>query len=209
MRFRSARWMSISFSDGGKEYRMITRAAKFAEQAHKGMFRKGTSIPYITHPLETALITAMMTDDEELIAAALLHDTVEDAGVTYEELQEQFGVRVARLVAEESEDKSKSWMERKGCTLEYLKSADRDAKLLTLADKLSNIRSMARDYILVGEGLWERFNVRQKELHAWYYISMIDLLKDLNAMPEYQEYVTLCRRVFGEGKDESIRELSG
>jgi guanosine-3',5'-bis(diphosphate) 3'-pyrophosphohydrolase len=201
--------MSISFSDGGKEYRMITRAAKFAEQAHKGMFRKGTSIPYITHPLETALITAMMTDDEELIAAALLHDTVEDAGVTYEELQEQFGVRVARLVAEESEDKSKSWMERKGCTLEYLKSADRDAKLLTLADKLSNIRSMARDYILVGEGLWERFNVRQKELHAWYYISMIDLLKDLNAMPEYQEYVTLCRRVFGEGKDESIRELSG
>ena len=173
------------------------------------MFRKGTSIPYITHPLETALITAMMTDDEELIAAALLHDTVEDAGVTYEELQEQFGVRVARLVAEESEDKSKSWMERKGCTLEYLKSADRDAKLLTLADKLSNIRSMARDYILVGEGLWERFNVRQKELHAWYYISMIDLLKDLNAMPEYQEYVTLCRLVFGEGKDESIRELSG
>ena len=62
---------------------------------------------------------------------------------------------------------------------------------------------------MVGEGLWERFNVRQKELHAWYYISMIDLLKDLNAMPEYQEYVTLCRRVFGEGKDESIRELSG
>lgn len=181
---------------------MITRAAKFAEQAHKGMFRKGTSIPYITHPLETALITAMMTDDEELIAAALLHDTVEDAGVTYRELQEQFGVRVARLVAEESEDKSKSWLERKGCTLAHLKDADRDTKLLTLADKLSNIRSMARDYILVGEGLWERFNVRQKELHAWYYTSMIELLRDLDGMPEYQEYVELCRRVFGGSKGE-------
>ena len=154
------------------------------------------------HPLETALITAMMTDDEELIAAALLHDTVEDAGVTYRELQEQFGVRVARLVAEESEDKSKSWLERKGCTLAHLKDADRDTKLLTLADKLSNIRSMARDYILVGEGLWERFNVRQKELHAWYYTSMIELLRELDGMPEYQEYVELCRRVFGGSKGE-------
>jgi len=177
---------------------MIKRAAEFAYKAHQGAVRKGTNIPYITHPLETAVITAMMTDDEELIAASLLHDTMEDAGVSFEELKDQFGARVAGLVAEESEDKSKSWLERKGSTLTHLKAAGRDTKVLTLADKLSNIRSMARDYMLVGEKLWQRFNVKEKEKHAWYYNSMIELLEELSDFPEYQEYAALCRRVFGD-----------
>ncbi len=69
---------------------MIDRAAKFAEQAHKGAHRKGTRIPYIVHPLETALIASMLTNDEEILAAALLHDTIEDTGVTYEDLKQEF-----------------------------------------------------------------------------------------------------------------------
>ena len=136
---------------------MIDRAAKFAEQAHKGAHRKGTRIPYIVHPLETALIASMLT----------------------------------------SEDKSKTWIERKGHTLEHLKTASPAEKILTMADKLSNIRSMARDYLLVGEELWQRFNMKDREKQAWYYTSMIDLLKDLNETPEYQEYVRLCGKVFG------------
>ena len=100
---------------------MIDKAAKFAERAHQGAHRKGTSIPYIVHPLETALIASMLTDDEEILAAALLHDTIEDTDVTYEELKREFGTRVADLVAAESEDKSKTWMERKGHTLAHLK----------------------------------------------------------------------------------------
>lgn len=102
---------------------MIDRAAKFAEQAHKGAHRKGTRIPYIVHPLETALIASMLTNDEEILAAALLHDTIEDTGVTYEDLKQEFGTRVADLVLAESEDKSKTWIERKGHTLEHLKTA--------------------------------------------------------------------------------------
>ena len=167
---------------------MIDRAAKFAEQAHKGTHRKGTRIPYIVHPLETALIASMLTNDEEILAAALLHDTIEDTGVTYEDLKQEFGTRVADLVAAESEDKSKTWIERKGHTLEHLKTASQAEKILTMADKLSNIRSMARDYLLV---------VKDREKQAWYYTSMIDLLKDLNETPEYQEYVRLCGKVFG------------
>lgn len=150
---------------------MIDRAAKFAEQAHKGAHRKGTRIPYIVHPLETALIASMLTNDEEILVAALLHDTIEDTDVTYEDLKQEFGTRVADLVAAE--------------------------KILTMADKLSNIRSMARDYLLVGEELWQRFNMKDREKQAWYYTSMIDLLKDLNETPEYQEYVRLCGKVFG------------
>ena len=102
---------------------MIREAAEFAEKAHRGSFRKGSNIPYITHPLETAVIASMMSDDEEVIAAALLHDTIEDAGVSYGELKEHFGRRVADLVAEESEDKTKTWMERKGRTIEHLRTA--------------------------------------------------------------------------------------
>ena len=82
---------------------MIREAAEFAEKAHRGAVRKGSDIPYITHPLETAVITSMMSDDDELIAAALLHDTMEDAGVSYEELKKHFGSHVADLVAEVTE----------------------------------------------------------------------------------------------------------
>ena len=177
---------------------MIKEAARFAKKAHHGAFRKGTNVPYITHPLETAVIVSMMTDDAELIAAALLHDTIEDAGVSYGELRSEFGKRVADLVAEESEDKSRTWEERKSSTLKRLETASLDIKILTLADKLSNIRSMARDYLLVGEELWKRFNVTEKEKHGWYYGSMIKLLKEFDGTPEYQEYTELYRRVFGQ-----------
>lgn len=177
---------------------MIKEAAAFAEKAHKGSVRKGTKIPYITHPLDSAVIASMMTDDKEVIAAALLHDTLEDTGVTYEDLKEQFGNRVADLVAECSEDKSKGWRERKMATLEKLKTADRDIKILALSDKLSNLRNTARDYILIGEEIWQRFNVKEKEKHAWYYRSMVELLRELEAFPAYREYENLCRIVFGQ-----------
>ena len=95
--------------------------------------------------METAAIVTAFTNEPEMIAAALLHDVIEDAGVTKEELEEKFGSRVAFLVESESEDKSRSWMERKGTTVEHLKSATRDEKILALADKLSNIRSTVRD----------------------------------------------------------------
>lgn len=87
---------------------MIEEAASFAAKAHQGVFRKGTEIPYITHPMETAVIVSGFTDDPEMIAAALLHDVIEDAGVTKEELEARFGPRVAQLVANESEDKTKN-----------------------------------------------------------------------------------------------------
>lgn len=177
---------------------MVKKAAEFAEKVHRGAVRKGTNIPYITHPLDTAVIASMLTEDEEVICAALLHDTIEDAHVSFEELEKLFGRRVAELVAEESEDKSKSWQERKAATIEHLRYAGQDVKILTLADKLSNMRTTARDYMLIGDAIWQRFNVKEKEKHAWYYKSMIPLLEELKESPLYTEYVELCRMVFGE-----------
>lgn len=184
---------------GGKEveHNMIKEAAEFADRAHQGVFRKGTEIPYITHPMETAAIVTAFTDEPEMIAAALLHDVIEDAGVTREELEEKFGPRVAFLVDGESEDKSKSWVERKGATVERLKTATRDEKILALADKLSNIRSTARDYLVLGDEVWQCFNQKDKEMQGWYYKGMAEALKEFKGHIYYEEYVMLCERVFG------------
>ena len=97
---------------------MIDEAIEFASKAHEGQFRKGTRRPYIVHPVEVAEIVATMTADEEIICAAVLHDTIEDCKeVTEEILKLRFGERVASIVAQESEDKSLSWEERKGATI--------------------------------------------------------------------------------------------
>ena len=176
---------------------MIKEAVEFAVEAHKGAVRKGTRIPYIVHPLEAAVIVGSVTEDEELIAAAILHDVLEDTDASEEEVRGRFGDRVADLVVKETDDKSRSWMERKSEKLRRVREGSRDLKIVVLGDKLSNIRSMARDYLLVGEELWQRFNMKDREKQAWYYTSMIDLLKDLNETPEYQEYVRLCGKVFG------------
>lgn len=177
---------------------MIGEAAAFAERAHHGAFRKGTKIPYITHPMETAVIVSAFTDDEEMIAAALLHDVMEDAGVTRDELETSFGARVADLVMEESEDKGRTWQERKTCTVRHLHTASWEIKILALGDKLSNMRCTARDYLVMGDAIWQRFNETDKRKHAWYYWGIAHALKELNDHLYYKEYVMLCRAVFGE-----------
>ena len=102
---------------------MVDEAVAFAMKAHEGAFRKGTKVPYIVHPLETAVIVSMMSEDEELVCAAILHDVVEDAGVSEQQLETLFGQRVTAFVMEETEDKTKSWKERKAATLKHLEHA--------------------------------------------------------------------------------------
>ena len=175
---------------------MIQQAARFAAKAHEGKMRKGSEIPYIVHPLETAVIVSRMTEDPELISAALLHDVLEDTEVTLEELSELFGKRVADLVAAQSEDKRRTWKERKQATIERLASASREEKLLCLADKLSNLRSTTADYLLKGEAVWLKFRMRDKKEHEWYYRGVLEQLSDLSGEPAYEEYKELLALLF-------------
>ncbi|MDW2799774.1 HD domain-containing protein [Clostridium boliviensis] len=179
---------------------MVEKAVSFATKCHEGTYRKGSQIPYIVHPLETAVIVSLMTDDEELICAALLHDVIEDAGVTENQLEEEFGYRVAHLVMEETEDKTKSWKERKRATLKHLEHASKEVKILVLADKLSNLRTTARDYLLMGDEIWQRFNEKDKLQHAWYYTTIAARLSELDSFTAYKEYKALCDQVFGAGE---------
>ena len=176
---------------------MIRKAAEFAARVHEGAVRKGTQIPYISHPMEVAMIVAMMTDDQDLIAAAYLHDVIEDAGVAYEELEQEFGTHIAEFVRKESEDKSKSWMERKQATIDHLACAGREEKLLAFGDKLSNLRSTAKDYLVIKDEIWKKFRAKDKGLHAWYYESMVDIFREFKECPFYHEYLRLLTLVFG------------
>jgi Guanosine polyphosphate pyrophosphohydrolases/synthetases len=178
---------------------MREQAILFATNAHKGQFRKGTKKPYIVHPLEVGEIVASMTQDEEVISAAILHDTIEDCEeVTREILQEVFTERVARLVVQESEDKSKTWIERKGHTIQFIRTALVEVQMIGLADKLSNMRDIDRDYPIHGEALWQRFRMKDKERIGWYYKGVRDALESGFAnVPAYKEYCDLIERNFG------------
>jgi myo-inositol-1(or 4)-monophosphatase len=181
---------------------LLDRAICFAVQAHAGLERKGKGFPYIVHPMEAMAIVATMTSDQELLAAAALHDTVEDTDVTVAELQELFGERVALLVAHESDvplegDASDTWHDRKAFAINRLKGAERDVKVVAMGDKLSNMRAIARDYAVIGDEIWNLFNVKDKAEHAWHYHGLADALSDLSDTPAYQEFAALVKKVFG------------
>ncbi len=139
---------SISKTWEKEELQLLQNAYDFATMAHKNVTRKGTDIPYITHPIEAACIAMTITTNVEAIAR--------------------------------------------------FETASYEAKIIALADKLSNLRSMDRDYKVIGEELWQRFHQKDKNEHGWYYKSMAEATKDLSGTDAWKEYKALCGTVFGE-----------
>ena len=185
---------------------LVSDAVAFAVKAHDGMRRKKSESPYILHPMEAAVIVGSMTDDQNLIAAAALHDVVEDAGVTLDEVEERFGKRVRELVQSETEDKraelppADTWRIRKEESLEELKNTkDIDVLILWLGDKLSNMRSIYRDWKVEGHAMWQRFNQKDVNQQAWYYRTIIKLTERLSNTSAWLEYKALTEIVFGKG----------
>lgn len=183
---------------------LVSRALAFASRMHEGMVRKGTNVPYIVHPVEVAEIVASMTDDEHVIAAALLHDVMEDCGVTKQELESSFGERVACLVEAETQrkegDPRATWERRKQATVARLAHAPREERLIALGDKLSNMRAICRDYLKEGDSLFLRFNQPDKRRYAWYYCSCAhELRKEFGDTGAFRELEQLIYSVFCPG----------
>ncbi len=154
---------------------MIFDAIEYAARAHREHYRKGTRIPYIIHPVSVGKILIEYDCAEEIVAAGLLHDAVEDTEVSLEEIRSSFGEKVADLVAAVSDpDKSDTWENRKRHTIEYLQTAPMEVLILSCADKLDNIRSIKEDYERFGEAVWKRFR-RAKDSQQWYYQTLADL----------------------------------
>ena len=184
---------------------LVSEAIAFAVKAHDGMRRKKGESPYILHPMEAAVIVGTISDDQNLIAAAALHDVVEDAGITIEEVEERFGARVRELVESETEDKradlppTDTWRIRKEESLEDLKNADDIAVLIVwIGDKLANMRAIYRDWKIEGDAMWQRFNQKDKNQQAWYYRSIVHLTERLSDTSAWLEYKTLTELVFGK-----------
>ena len=188
---------------------LLDRAVEFAVEKHSGMHRKLDNSPYILHPMEVACIISRMTDDEEVLAAAMLHDTVEDTDATIEEIEELFGSRVAMLVASETEDKrpdiprSESWAVRKEESLRELEKAkDPGVKMLWLGDKLSNMHSLYAVWKKRGGEVFSLFNQSDPAKQAKYYRRVGELLSSLRGYDEWKEYRWLVEKVFGEEPEE-------
>ena len=183
---------------------LVSEAIAFAVKAHDGMRRKRGNLPYILHPMEAAVIVGTMTEDQDLIAAAALHDVVEDTEVKIEEIEEKFGKRIKELVASETEDKrenlspSESWHIRKEESLEVLKNTDDIAVLMVwIGDKLANMRSFYREWKVEGDAMWENFNQKDINEQAWYYTSIAKYTERLSETSAWIEYKTLTEMVFG------------
>ena len=181
---------------------LLDRAIVFAVRAHAGTERRGKGFPYIVHPMEAVEIVATMTSDQELLAAAVLHDTVEDTDTTVEQIRTEFGDRIASLVASESDivvdgvNEEDSWHARKQAAIDRLARASHDAKMVALGDKLSNMRAIARDYAQQGDALWNLFHAKDPKEHEWHYRGLADSLRELRDTFAYQEFEQLINQVF-------------
>ena len=184
---------------------LVDEALAFAARAHRHQVRKGTDTPYIVHPVGVMLALLQAGEsDPELLAAALLHDTLEDAGVSADELARHFGRRVAEIVVgcSEPDHDGAPWETRKLHTVATLRGAPRDVQLVAAADKLHNLTSMAREHLQQGDQLWRRFN-RGRVGTEWYYRAIAASLSagDLRDHPVVQQLRQTITDFFGPAPD--------
>ncbi len=155
-------------------------ALAFATSAHFGQRRKGSDAPYITHPIAVASIAAQYGADEDQAIACLLHDVMEDCGVSRERIEARYGPRVAAMVVactDTTEVPKPPWRARKERHIEHVKAQPTDHKLVIASDKLHNALSIATDLRRpsVGKVVWSRFTAPREEV-LWYYHAMTDAL---------------------------------
>jgi len=170
----------------------LIKALYFAADAHKNQKRKGSDMAYIVHPVEVAMILLENNMPEDLIIAGLLHDVLEDTDKSKIDIENEFGKKVLDLVVGASEElegrEKKDWKTRKIHTIQYLSSASWNIKCIACADKLSNIRSMLRDFDEIGNDLWKRFNETKPSEQLWYYNELVKCLSDLEKYDFYIEF---------------------
>ena len=159
----------------------FAQGLELAVRAHDGQVRKGTSIPYIAHPMGVASIALEYGADEDQAIAALLHDAVEDGGAHFErEIRERFGARVADMVmgctdgVPDAAGQKPPWKQRKEKYLAHLEMATSDVLLVSGSDKLHNARAILADLHTVGVSVFDRFTASKEET-LWYYATLSEI----------------------------------
>ena len=173
-------------------------ALVFATRLHSRQTRKGSQTPYIAHLLSVAALVIESGCDEDTAIAALLHDAVEDQGglETLAEIRNRFGDRVAGIVdscSDAYELPKPPWKGRKEAYLAHLPEATPEARLVSLADKLHNARSILHD-LHNGENIWEKFN-GGKEGTLWYYRSLVEIFRNLDDNFLVDEFIRVVKQI--------------
>lgn len=156
----------------------IIKAIQFSTSAHENQKRKGKEVSYIMHPLSVGLLLASSGAKEEVVVAGILHDTIEDTEVTYEEIEKLFGKKIADIVNDVTEqDKSLPWAERKRLALVHVATVLPESILVKTADVLHNMSDQLEDYKKEGDGMFAKFNAgKAQQLER--YDKLVQALKD-------------------------------
>ena len=180
------------FSDK-KFLKLYVKAVEFAARKHAGQARKGTTTPYLSHCLAVSALVMENGGDGDQAIAALLHDTIEDCGVTYVELKKRFGAKVARIVEDCSDahgPQKAPWLERKSKHLKHLKKVSSSTLLVSICDKLHNGLMTTRDAKRIGNKVWSRFN--EPSMISWYYRQLFEIFQK-RASTQNKEFKYLKR----------------
>lgn len=178
---------------------LVDRAIGFAARAHHGQKRKTGDMPYIAHPLAVGMLLQRMGCEQAVVAAGILHDTVEDTPVTLQDIRRHFGAEVAGIVAgcTELPKRRNQWATRKRHMIASLRDAPLAVKLVSAADKYHNLSHTLHNERTQGQAIWKNFG-QGKDRQAWYYRSVLDSLLANLEQPEHYPIFGMLAEVIDE-----------
>lgn len=172
---------------------LLEKAVRVSVIAHAGQTRKGDDMPYVIHPFMVALKLATYNFPNEVIAAALTHDVLEDTDFNEEKLKYELGEEVFEIVKAVTNDNSLPWEEKKKKYIETVRNGSVSAKAVAAADKIHNMESIIIAHAEQGPKVWERFN-RGKEQKIWFEYEVLKMLKETWQHPLIDEYERLLEQ---------------
>lgn len=176
---------------------LVEYAASFAADKHKGQYRKEGNLLYISHLVAVALILQKYNFSEEIIAAGLLHDTLEDTETTQEEVLENFGQEILNMILQVTNDVNLNWKEKKQKYIDTVRLASNGAQAIALADKIHNMQSLLSNLEDLGpEKVWAFFNAG-KEDKLWFEESCLAMFQETFSGPHamLEEYQNLIQEL--------------
>jgi (p)ppGpp synthase/HD superfamily hydrolase len=173
---------------------LLEAATRIAVRAHALQKRKESDLPYISHPVMVALKIAKYGFSDVVIAAALVHDVLEDTDFSAENLKNELGSEVFEIVAAVTNDDSLAWEEKKLQYIETVRSGSEGAKAVATADKVHNMESLILAYGEQGTAIWDHFNAG-KDKKIWFEEEMLKMLQSTWQHPLVDEYAILLEEL--------------
>jgi len=172
---------------------LIEKATRIAVMAHQNQTRKGDNLPYIIHPFMVAMKLLKYGFSEETVAAALVHDVLEDTDFPEKELEKQLGNKILKIVKSVTNDETLVWEEKKKKYIETVRKGSIESKAVAVADKIHNLESLLAAYEQQGPKIWQKFN-RGKEQKVWFEKEMLKMLKETWQHPLIDEYEAFLKK---------------